>query len=319
MCLCVVALAGDPLDVVRAQSRASARQPALTVAVSSPSAPGSALLVTVTSARPLAHVEGSALGRPIAFWESEWHDAWYGLVGVALDTKPGVHRAAISAIGRDGSLLSARPSVTIAAKRFETRRLKVESRFAEPPAEEAEGIARDARLLAGLFANPSPSRLWRGRFVPPVPGRATSSFGRQTVLNGRPGSRHQGTDFVAAEGVPIQSPNAGIVVMTGNLYFSGHTVVVDHGAGLFSLFAHLSRIDVVPGAEVQAGTILGLTGSTGRVTGPHLHWAVRMGEISVDPMSVIAATAASINEPKRESAPIPDPAAPGPPSRTPPR
>jgi murein DD-endopeptidase MepM/ murein hydrolase activator NlpD len=268
------------------------------VSVSGPLHPGSLGLLTVTSPRPILSVEAAVFGRPVAFWQSEWHDAWQGFAGVALDVKPGVHRASVTVTLRDGSVVSTRATITVAAKTFETRRLKVATRFAQPPVEEQERIARDARLLAGLFAQVSPARLWRGRFEPPVPGRATSSFGRRSIVNGQPGSRHLGADFVAADGVAIQSPNAGTVVMAGELYFSGNTVIVDHGAGLFSLFAHLSRIDVEPGEPVILGTVLGLTGSTGRVTGPHLHWAVRLGEVSVDPLSLLAATAASITAPE---------------------
>jgi len=132
-------------------------------------------------------------------------------------------------------------------------------------------------------------RLWRGRFDAPVPGVASSSYGRLTVLNGEPSGRHQGTDFRAAVGTPVHAPNAGRVVLAKDLYFAGNTVILDHGLGVFSLVAHLSRIDVAVGDRVSRGHVLGQSGATGRVTGPHLHWAVRFGETSVDPLSLVAA------------------------------
>jgi murein DD-endopeptidase MepM/ murein hydrolase activator NlpD len=163
----------------------------------------------------------------------------------------------------------------------------VGAEFVNPPAAEAERIATEAKRLAGLFTHATP-RAWRGSFQLPVPGEATSSFGRLTVLNGSPRGRHQGADFRAATGTPVLAPNAGRVVLAEDLYFSGNTVVLDHGLGMFSLLAHLSRIDVAHGQEVERGVVLGASGATGRVTGPHLHWALRLSEFSVDPLSVVA-------------------------------
>jgi murein DD-endopeptidase MepM/ murein hydrolase activator NlpD len=111
-----------------------------------------------------------------------------------------------------------------------------------------------------------------------------------TVTNGKPAGRHQGADFRAATGTPIRAPNAGRVVLAQSLYFAGNTVIIDHGLGVFSLLAHLSRIDVEPGAVVARGEVLGQSGATGRVTGPHLHWAVRFGDMSVDPIELMSAS-----------------------------
>ena len=145
--------------------------------------------------------------------------------------------------------------------------------------------------MAEAFAIVTPERFWHGPFDAPVPGSATSSFGRLTITNGKPAGRHQGTDFRATTGTPVKAPNAGRVVIARNLYFAGNTVIIDHGLGVFSLLAHLSRIDVAPGATVARGDRLGESGATGRVTGPHLHWAVRFGEMTVDPLALMSALA----------------------------
>jgi murein DD-endopeptidase MepM/ murein hydrolase activator NlpD len=149
--------------------------------------------------------------------------------------------------------------------------------------------AADSKAMADVFAGVSPERLWQGPFLTPVPGAATSSFGRLSVMNGESRGRHLGADFRAGEGTPVRAPNGGRVALAQNLYFAGNTVIVDHGLGLFSLVAHLSRIDVEVGEMVTGGDQLGLSGSTGRVTGPHLHWAIRMGPQSVDPEALMAA------------------------------
>jgi murein DD-endopeptidase MepM/ murein hydrolase activator NlpD len=170
---------------------------------------------------------------------------------------------------------------------FATRRLRVNPRFVDPPASAAARIAREAKALAALFAQATPQRFWDGPFEPPVPGEPTSSFGRLTILNGRRGSRHLGADFRAPTGTPVRAPNAGAVVLADDYYFSGNTIVLDHGGGLFSLFAHLSRMAVPSGTRVARGDFLGEAGATGRVTGPHLHWAVRLRGDSVDPLALL--------------------------------
>jgi murein DD-endopeptidase MepM/ murein hydrolase activator NlpD len=116
---------------------------------------------------------------------------------------------------------------------------------------------------------------------------ANSAFGTRSIFNGKARSPHAGADFLSPAGTPIHAPNAGTVVIAHGLYYSGNTIVIDHGLGLFSMLAHLSVIDVHEGDHVTVGQVLGKVGATGRVTGPHLHWAVRSGDARVDPLSVL--------------------------------
>jgi murein DD-endopeptidase MepM/ murein hydrolase activator NlpD len=254
----------------------------LTITASSRTlSPGSVVLLTVKSATPLASLSGQAFGRPVRFWETGPLE-WRGLVAAGLEANPGIYDVDIT-----GADTAAKTRLTVVRKQFETRRLRVGGEFVNPPVAEAERIASEAKRLATLFTRATP-RAWRGAFQAPVPGTATSSFGRLTVLNGEPRGRHQGADFRAATGTPVVAPNAGRVVLAEDLYFSGNTVVIDHGLGMFSLLAHLSRINVTAGTDVARGEMLGLSGATGRVTGPHLHWALRLSEFSVDPLAVVA-------------------------------
>ena len=280
-----------PATGLRAQS-SSGPSGALTVSLTQgPFQPGGVAAVTVTSSTPLRSVTGQALGRPLTFWSVTGLE-WRALVGVGLDTAPGQHSITVRGIG-DGDVAHA-TTVPFPVQRrvFETRRLSVAPQMANPPPEEAARIAAETRLMAAAFATMTTDRLWRGRFDPPVPGAATSSFGRLTVTNGRPSGRHQGADFRAATGTPVHAPNAGRVLVAQDLYFAGNTVIVDHGLGVFSLLAHLSRIDVKVGDVVPRGHQVGQSGATGRVTGPHLHWAVRFGEMSVDPVALMTTVAA---------------------------
>src|SRR5262249_10575325 len=157
---------------------------------------------------------------------------------------------------------------------FRVRRLRVDPAFVSPPAGAEEQIRRDAEELESFWSATTPARLWSGRFERPVEGAAVSRFGTRSVFNGEPRGPHTGDDFVAATGTPVHVPNAGVVVLAREMYFSGNTVVIDHGLGVYSLLAHLSSFAVAKGDTVQAGQVVGRSGATGRVTGPHLHWAV---------------------------------------------
>jgi murein DD-endopeptidase MepM/ murein hydrolase activator NlpD len=117
---------------------------------------------------------------------------------------------------------------------------------------------------------------------------ANSAFGTRSIFNGLPRTAHGGADFLSAAGTPVHAPNAGQVVLARDLYFSGNTVIIDHGAGLFSMLAHLSTIDVREGDRAANDQVVGRVGATGRVTGPHLHWAVRVANARVDPLSLLA-------------------------------
>jgi murein DD-endopeptidase MepM/ murein hydrolase activator NlpD len=251
--------------------------------------PGEAVRLTLTADRPIVTAEAEGFGRSIPLWPSEDARVWNGLIGVSLDTKPADYDVVIRATAAPSLTTTYRHSLTLQPKSFATRRIQVADGFANPPADEAERIQRDARLLADTFAGMRRERLWHGPFVRPVPGQATSSYGRLTILNGQPGSRHMGADFRAVEGASVRAPNAGEVLVAEALYFAGNTVIIDHGFGLFSLFGHLSRIAVEKGTRVARGDLIGEAGATGRVTGPHLHWAVRLGETSIDPLSLMVA------------------------------
>ncbi|HXG55749.1 MAG TPA: M23 family metallopeptidase, partial [Vicinamibacterales bacterium] len=149
-------------------------------------------------------------------------------------------------------------------------------------------IAREAALLSSTWNSSSANRLWTTPFVRPVPHEANSAFGTRSVFNGTPRNSHGGADFLSPAGTPIHAPNAGRIVVARSLYFSGNAVIIDHGLGVFSMLAHLSRIDVQEGDVVTSGQLVGLVGATGRVTGAHLHWAVRAGDARVDPLSLLA-------------------------------
>ena len=179
-------------------------------------------------------------------------------------------------------------SLSVTAGAFPEERLRVPQRYVDlSPADEARAAKETARLAA-LFRTVTTPRLWQGAFRAPLEGvEPSSSFGRRRVLNDQPRSPHTGVDMGAPTGTPIHAMQRGRVVLDGGLFFSGRTVVLDHGLGLFSLYAHLSESRVATGRLVEAGEVIGLVGATGRVTAPHLHWAVRIGDARVNGLDLL--------------------------------
>lgn len=249
--------------------------------------PGEVVILEVRSSRALAHVRATAFGATVRFFPAA-RGVWHGLAGIDLDTRPDSYPVVVEAAGGDGATLRTTYTLEVEPKEFPTRHLTVEPRYVEPPADVLDRILRESARQAGIFETVTALRQWRGGFLRPVPGQATSSFGRRSVFNGQPRRPHSGTDFRAAAGTAIRAPNAGTVVLAENLYFSGNAVILDHGWGLYSYFAHLSAIAVTEGEAVQPGQVVGEVGATGRVTGPHLHWTVRLNNARVDPLALLA-------------------------------
>lgn len=247
--------------------------------------PGELAVLSIALPEPRARIRVRAFDHDLAaFPDADPPRDWRALVGIDLDTRPG--RYSVDVDTGDG--FAAATTLVVEPKAFPTRRLTVDEGFVNPPASVASRIERESRLLATIWAHPAANRLWSGPFVRPVPQPANSRFGTRSVFNGRPRNPHGGADFPSPTGTPIHAPNAGHVVLAQNLYFSGGTVVIDHGQGLFSTLAHLSAIDVHEGDRVETGAVVGRVGATGRVTGPHLHWAVRLNAARVDPLALLA-------------------------------
>ena len=249
--------------------------------------PGEVVVMEVRPSEPPVTVRATAFGSAIAFYPDDSAGVWRGLVGIDLDARPDDYAVTIRATTGQGATVRATYTLTVAPKEFPTRRLTVAPNFVNPPPDVLERIQREAALQSEIFTTSSADRQWAGGFIRPVPGEPSSSFGRRSVFNGESRSPHSGTDFRSGEGTPIKAPNAGTVVLAGELYFSGNVVILDHGWGLYSYFAHLSTIDVVEGDVVEPAQVVGKVGATGRVTGPHLHWTVRLNNARVDPLALM--------------------------------
>jgi murein DD-endopeptidase MepM/ murein hydrolase activator NlpD len=247
--------------------------------------PGELVVFTMRVDGEPSSVVVSLFGRRAAAFPLD-DGRWRALVGIDLDQKPASYVATVDAVFPSGTAHATR-SIVVKPKTFATRTLTVSPDFVNPPESELERIARDSAFLREVFSTSAPRRLWTKSFVAPVPDPANSRFGTRSIFNGERRNPHAGADFASPLGRPVKAPAGGRVVGARELFFTGNVVIIDHGLGMFSMLAHLSRIDVKEGDEVNAGEIVGLVGATGRVTGPHLHWALTVSGARVDPVSAL--------------------------------
>jgi murein DD-endopeptidase MepM/ murein hydrolase activator NlpD len=252
-----------------------------------PGRQGDVVVLTATTSLPVEEMRAEAFGRDLATFRLG-PNTWQTLVGVDIDTEPGAYTVSFEATSAGGSESTATTAVDVTMREFGRRVLTVDEAFVNPPEPVIARIVREASELEELWTQSEPRQLWTRSFVRPVPGRVNSAFGSRSIFNGEPRQPHGGADFLSPKGTPIHAPNSGRVLLARDLYFTGNTVVIDHGLGVFSLLAHLSVVGVQEGDLVTRGQIIGKVGATGRVTGPHLHWAVRMNGARVDPVVVLA-------------------------------
>ena len=238
-----------------------------------------------------AQAAGPILGQPIRFFQTGEGTTWRAIGGIDLDARPGTYALTISFEVPNSPAITTREVVRLTSRSFPTRRLQVDPGFVTPPADAEKRIVVEAARLRDTFGATSLTRVRVGSFQPPVPGEVNSNFGSRSIFNGQPRNPHAGVDFRGAVGTPVVAPASADVVLAEDLYFTGQTVVLDHGQGLYSILAHLSEIAVKAGAQVEGGQRVGSLGATGRVTGPHLHWGVRLRGARVDPLSVLSVLA----------------------------
>jgi len=178
-------------------------------------------------------------------------------------------------------------ALTVTPKEYSTTRLTVEPKYVELSAENQERAAQDKKRINAAYAKTASERYWTDAFTVPIPGvTGGRNFGHRRVFNEQPRAPHSGADLTAATGTQVRAANRGRVVLTGDFFFNGKAVFVDHGMSVLSMYLHLSSILVEEGQLVERGELLGLAGATGRVTGPHLHWGVKVTGARVDPFTL---------------------------------
>jgi hypothetical protein len=252
--------------------------------------PGEPMRIVASSSEPLTSVTGKLHGTALTFvpvGDGAPATSWSAWSVLDLDWPAGALPLVVRGKTASGVESSGTLRVALGHKSFPISTLKVESKYVNPPPEVQARIAAENAKLAAVYATRRMVAPPTAPFVRPVPGEPTSVFGARRVFNGEKRKAHPGLDLHAAEGTPVALSGPGVVALAEDLYFSGGTVIVDHGGGLFTVYAHLSRIDVKAGDVAAQGAIVGLSGATGRVTGPHLHWAGKVGNTIFDPTALL--------------------------------
>lgn len=238
--------------------------------------PGDIFIVKIRS--PLESPVTAEINKRVLAFSSCGADCSYAIGAIAVETPPGVYPLIIR-------FKHKRPIIkSLRVKKFSFREISIklpEEMVILSPEDEARAQAEE-RLLKSIWTKRS-QRLWKGRFIKPIPGNISTQYGVKRIINDKKISIHKGVDFKSIEGQPVMAVNNGRVVLVKELFFGGKTVVIDHGDELFSVYMHLSEYKVNEGDLVSKGEIIGLAGSTGRVTGPHLHFTFKISDISVNP------------------------------------
>jgi hypothetical protein len=248
---------------------------------------------------PIAHVAGTLGHRPIAFAAGP-DGAFWTVVPAPVGARELALRWTVAYVG--GAERGEEHVWPVARREFPSEVLHVARRFTRPPAAVEARIEEERRLVQEVLRQVTPEPLWTEPFALPREDRFTSVFGTARVFNGEIQSRHWGDDIAGRPGDPVAAANRGRVALARELYFSGNSVYVDHGLGLYTAYFHLSEILVREGELVEKGQILGRVGATGRVTGPHLHWSANWQGIPVEPRALL-----ELGAPPAATAPGADP------------
>ena len=226
-------------------------------------------------------------GKEYAFISDRNKRKHFTLIVFGLDMEPGTYDAVVHLNPSRGTPKDIPFKLAISRGTFPSKRIRVAKRFTSFTSADIRRIKNEKELLSRIYSIFTPNWLGGGRFIMPLRGSISGVFGERRVFNRGFGSRHRGIDIRSPEGTSIKTSNSGEVVLVRDLYFSGNTVIVNHGLGLFSIYCHMSKVIVGEGAVVDKGENIGYTGSTGRSTGPHLHWGLRLVDDYADPLSMM--------------------------------
>jgi murein DD-endopeptidase MepM/ murein hydrolase activator NlpD len=228
----------------------------------------------------------------------EWNDklipfakggaGWFTIIGIDLDASPGRHTIELTRTYSDGRVSPDDKQIDITERHFKTTRLEVAPKYVELSKANEARAGREHGEINEIYARITPEAFWTAPFTVPIQGvTGGRNFGHRRVFNEQPRAPHSGADLTATTGTEIRAMNRGRVVLAKELFYSGNAVFVDHGLGIYSVYLHLSEILVEPGEMIDTDRVLGLAGATGRVTGAHLHWGVRVQGARVDPFSLL--------------------------------
>ena len=248
---------------------------------------GTPVVFRVAPPAGLESLSGKWLDHEVFFNFDPGSKLWYGIAGISLETRPGNYPLLLKGTTKGGTEISFQRKINIRPAKYPGIAVTVAKQYTEPSPEQLERISQEKTLKQDLFNRVDPEREWSGKFRPPANAPISDVFGTRRTFNGKVQSMHQGLDYAAPAGTPVSALNAGTVLLARPLFFEGNCVALDHGQGLLTLYLHLSELKVKEGEHVARGEEIGLSGGTGRATGPHLHIAVRWQGVYLNPATLL--------------------------------
>jgi len=250
---------------------------------------GAPVLFQVKSPTKLESLTGTWLGHQLTFSYDASTKTWFALAGVSIETAPGKYTLEVTTKPAANKSLTMMKAFDVGHAEYPQIKveLAVDKKFTEPTPEQTEQIAEGVKIKQDYLSRVTPTREWDGNFTAPADAAISDVFGSQRIFNGKAQSPHQGLDFRVPNGTPVAAMNSGTVLLARFLYYEGNFVVIDHGQGFLTLYLHLSEFKIKEGDTVTRGQIIGLSGGTGRATGPHLHVAVRWQGTYLDPARLL--------------------------------
>ena len=242
---------------------------------------------------------------PLSQHPARTTDTYFALIGISYYATQGATDLILEWSDRFGQHIQTIP-IHIREGKYRSERIRVAPRMVSPSLKDLKRIKGERLELKAVYADSLEARVWQSPFENPMTSEITSPFGSRRMFNGKMKSYHSGVDYRAPKGTPVYASNTGTVKLAKSLFFSGNLILIDHGLGLFTQYAHLSKIAVVPGQRIQKGELIGYSGSTGRVSGPHLHWGVKLNGVNIDPLQLIEVSRSLFEPPPPEPAFIGD-------------
>ncbi|MDD8016726.1 MAG: M23 family metallopeptidase [Acidobacteriota bacterium] len=249
--------------------------------------PGEAVLAALGDSPDVVRAEIRCLGRTYGLKAGEKDTEPFALIGLDLGLQPGTYSMDILIEKKGGRWEGIHKELVLVPREFPAKKLRVGQAYVTPPPELERRIANESELLKTVFGMVTPEWLAEGEFILPHDAQAYPNFGQRRIYNGVPRSIHSGIDIAVPWGQPVRASNSGRIAVAGGLYFAGKSVIIDHGLGVFTFYCHLSNILVKRGDLVRKGDVIAKSGNTGRSSGPHLHWAVKVQDSRIDPFSLL--------------------------------
>lgn len=248
---------------------------------------GDILLVSIKANPGAYKISGTFLDKPVYFYTDSNKNSYAALIGIDMNTEPNLYTLSLNLEDEKGKKIKKSYKIKVRPTKFGLQRLTLPKEMVELDEETLKRVMAEQKKIGKIWNIFTEEYLWEGNFISPAEGEVSSNFGLRRIINGEQKNPHNGIDFAAPEGASVYAPNHGRVVFIDELFFSGKSLVIDHGIGLFTMYFHLSEILVDDGEDIKKGQVIAKVGKSGRATGPHLHWGMRLNGAKVNPISIV--------------------------------